>query len=184
MRAAIDEDQGAAARFAHRVAMDTPTLYAHAIAIEREAVERYSEFAERMDDLGNQAAAEIFGTLARLETEHLEELLERTAGMDLPRPAPQEYAWLDGAAPETAARELVFRLMTPRHALEIALAGEKRAAAFFESVIVTPGDAMLSALACEMAADEGDHIAMLEKLLETTPGPVVDWASIYEKEAG
>lgn len=184
MRSPFDEDQGAGARFAHRALMDTLKLYAHAIAIEREAVGRYSEFAERMDDLGNQAAADVFGTLAQLEAEHLEELLERTAGMDLPRVAAQEYAWLDGAAPETAARELVFRLMTPRHALEIALAGEKRAAAFFESVILTTGGAMLQALACEMAADEGDHILMLEKLLETTPGPVVDWASIYEKETG
>jgi len=165
------------------VAMDAPTIYAHSIAIEREAVARYSEFAERMDELGNQAAAEIFATLARLETEHLEELLARTRGMRLPEIAPGEYAWLYGAAPETAARELVFRLMTARNALEIALAGELRAVAFFESVILTGGDELLRSLAREMAADEGDHIAMLEKLLEATPGPVVDWASVYDKEA-
>ena len=163
--------------------MDPLTLYGHAIAIEREAVARYSEFAERMDDLGNEASAEIFATLARMETEHLEQLLERTRGMQLPAISPGEYAWLDRAAPETAARELVFRLMTPRHALEIALAGETRAAAFFESVILTTSDELLRSLAREMAADEGDHIAMLEKLLETTPGPIVDWASVYEKEA-
>jgi len=163
--------------------MDAPTLYAHGIAIEREAVARYSEFAERMDDLGNEAAAEIFATLARLETEHLEELLARTRGMRLPEIAPGEYAWLCGAAPETAARELVFRLMTARNALEIALAGELHAAAFFESVMLTSGDALLRSLAREMAADEAEHIEMLEKLLETTPGPVVDWASVYDKEA-
>ena len=163
--------------------MNPPALYAHAIAIEREAVERYSEFAERMDDLGNQAAAEIFALLARLETEHLEALLAHSAGMTLPALDDREYRWLDGPAPETAARELVFRLMTPRHALEIALQGEKRAAAFFESVIMTADDAMLRALAREMAGDEGDHIAMLEKLLERTPSPVVDWASVYEKDA-
>ena len=160
--------------------MDALALYAHAIAIEREAVERYSEFAERMADLGNEAAAEIFATLARMESEHLEALLARSAGMKLPRLAPREYAWLDAGAPETAARELVFRLMTPRHALEIALAGEKRAAAFFERVIMTTDDAMLRAAATEMAADEGDHIVMLEKLLDNTPS-AVDWASVYAK---
>ena len=144
-------------------------LYAHAIAIEREAAARYSEFAERMDDLGNEAAAQVFATLARLEAEHLIELLKRTEGMDLPGLAAHEYAWLDSGAPETAARELVFRLMTPRHALEIALAGEKRAAAFFESVVMTADDPMLSALAAELAADETDHIVMIEKLLEKTP---------------
>lgn len=158
-------------------------LYAHAIAIEREAAERYSEFAERMDDLGNAAAAEVFATLARLEAEHLDELLKRTADMALPGLAAHEYAWLDAAAPESAARELVFRLMTPRYALEIALAGEKRAAAFFESVVMGAQDAMLSALATEMAADETDHIVMIEKLLEKTPSAIVDWASAYERES-
>jgi rubrerythrin len=162
--------------------MDAPGLYAHAIAIEREAVERYTEFSWRMSDAGNDAAAEVFGTLARMEAQHLDELLKRTQPMKLPALAPREYSWLDAGAPETAARELVFRLMTPRHALEIALAGEKRAAAFFEQAIMTSDDALLRALATEMAADEGDHITMLEKLLEATP-PAVDWASVYEKEA-
>jgi rubrerythrin len=161
--------------------MDTLNLYAHAIAIEREAVERYSEFAERMDDLGNEAAAEIFATLARMEVAHLGELVARTAGAKLPKLAPHEYAWLDNAAPETAARELVFRLMTPRHALEIALAGEKRALAFFEGAMLGTADPMVRTLARELAADETDHIAMLEKLLERTP-PVVDWASVYDRE--
>jgi rubrerythrin len=161
--------------------MDTPALYAHAIAIEREAVQRYTEFSWRMADAGNDAAAEVFGTLARLEAQHLGELLKRTRKMKLPGLAPREYAWLDAGAPETAARELVFRLMTPRHALEIALAGEKRAAAFFERVVLTASDAALRALAAGMAADEGAHVALLEQLLETTP-PVLDWASVYERE--
>jgi rubrerythrin len=160
----------------------TAELYAHAIAIEREAAARYSEFAERMADLGNDAAAEVFGTLARLEAEHLDELAKRTADMPLPALAAHEYAWLDGGPPEAAARELVFRLMTPRHALEIALAGEKRAAAFFESVVMTAGDALLRVLATEMAADETDHIVMIEKLLERTPSAIVDWAAAYERE--
>ena len=155
-------------------------LYAHAIAIEREATARYLEFAERMSDLGNDPVAEIFGTLATLEAEHLVELLERTAEMALPEFAGGEYRWLSGSAPETVDRELVFRLMTPRHALEIALLAENRAAAFFESVVLTADDALLRALACEMAADEADHVAMLEKLLESTPDPVVDWASVYQ----
>lgn len=162
--------------------MNRLTLYAHAIAIEREAVARYSEFAERMSDLGNEAAAEVFATLAQMEGEHLEELAKRTAGAELPRLAEGEYSWLDSAAPETAARELVFRLMTPRHALEIALAGEKRAVAFFEHVILTADDPALRALAVELAADEAEHIAMLERLLEHTPSPIVDWASVYERD--
>jgi rubrerythrin len=150
-------------------------LYAHAIAIEREAAERYAEFAERMEDLGNRAAAEVFARLAGFEAQHLEALLARTAGIALPALAPHQYCWLDAGAPETAARELVFRLMTPRQALAIALHAEERAQAFFEHVLMTAADPALRALAREMAADEGEHIFMLEKLLRKTPQPLPGW---------
>jgi rubrerythrin len=155
-------------------------LYAHAIAIEREAAERYTEFAQRMDDLGNQALTELFATLARLETEHLQTLERRTDGVALPRLQSHQYRWLDAAAPETAARELIFRLMTPHDALRIALGAEQRAHAFFEHVLMTAEDPALRGLAREMAADEGEHIALIEQLLERTPSPLVDWASVYE----
>ena len=56
-----------------------------------------------------------------------------------------------------------------------------RAAAFFERVVLTAADAGLRALAAQMAADEDEHVALLEQMLETTP-PVTDWASIYERE--
>jgi rubrerythrin len=163
--------------------VSVPELYAHAIAIEREAAERYAEFAERMEDLGNQATAEVFARLAGFEAEHLEALLARTAGIALPALASHEYRWLDAGAPETAARELVFRLMSPRQALAIALHAEQRAQAFFEQVLMTADDPALRGLAREMAADETEHVVMLEKLLETTPGPIVDWASVYERGA-
>ena len=150
-------------------------LYAHAIAIEREAAERYSEFAERMADLGNDAVAELFDRLAGFEAEHLETLLRRSDGVTLPIPAAGAYKWLDAAAPETGARELLFRLMTPRHALEIALAAEKRAQAFFEHVLTTAEDPALRALAKEMAAEELEHVKLVEQLLADTPDPNVDW---------
>src|SRR4051812_43419003 len=61
-----------------------PELYAHAIAIEREAAERYGELARHMADRGNEALAEVFATLARMESEHLDALQMRTAGVALP----------------------------------------------------------------------------------------------------
>lgn len=155
-------------------------LYAHAIAIEREAAERHTEFAQWMQDLGNEAVADVFATLAGFETEHLQALERRTEGVVLPALEPQQYRWLDAGAPETAARELVFRLMTPRHALAISLGAEKRAQAFFEHVLMTAGDPALRGLAREMAADESEHTALIEQLLERTPDPLVDWASVYE----
>ena len=155
-------------------------LYAHAIAVEREAAERYAEFAQRMNDLGDEAVAGVFGRLARLEEEHLGALERRTAGLALPRLETHEYRWLDAGAPETVARELVYRLMTPHAALAIALGAERRAQAFFEHVLAEAQDPALRALAREMAADEREHVAMIEQLLERTPEALVDWASLYQ----
>ena len=104
-----------------------PALLAHAIAIEREAVERYAEFAARMRDLGNDEAAGVFAALARLQGSHLETLKQRARGMELPQVDASQHAWLDSGAPVPAARELVFRMMTPRDAIQIALNAERRA---------------------------------------------------------
>jgi rubrerythrin len=154
-------------------------LYAHAIAIEREATERYAELSERMLDLGNEAVATVFATLARLETEHLMALERRTEGVVLPQLAGSEYSWI--GAPETAARELVFRLMTPHDALRIALGAEKRAQAFFERVLLSTPDPALRALAREMAAEEREHAALLTRMLESTPAPL-GAALVFAKE--
>ena len=154
-------------------------LYAHAIAIEREAAERYAEFARFMADLGNQAVAELFGRLAGLEAEHLEALLRRTDGVTLPEASAASCRWLDSGAPETGARELIFRLMTPRHALEIALAAEHRAEAFFQDVFATADDPALRALAQEMAMEEREHVQLIEGLMARTPDANVDWAVLY-----
>jgi rubrerythrin len=164
-----------------RLIQSPAELYAHAIAIEREAAERYSEFAERMDDEGREDLARIFGTLARAEAEHLDTLLARTEGIAVPAVAEGQYRWLDAGAPETAARELVYRLMTPRQVLAIALVAEQRAQAFFEHVYWTSSDPALRALAREMAAEEREHVAFIARLLEQTPEPSLNHTLIFEK---
>jgi rubrerythrin len=148
-----------------------PELYAHAIAIEREAAERYAELAARMQDEGREDLGRVFRLLADLESEHLQTLEARTLDVALPTIAEGRHHWLDAGAPETAARELVFRLMTPRMALAVALDAELRALAFFEGVFMTCDDPALRALAREMAADEQEHAALLARILEETPDP-------------
>lgn len=154
-------------------------LYAHAIAIEREAAERYAELAQLMDDQGNDDVSAVFRSLAVFEAEHLDTLEARTAGLSLPQIGPGEYAWLDAGAPETAARELVFRLLTPRHALAIALQAEHRAQQFFADVRASATDPALRALAQEMEAEERGHIAMVEQVMARTPDVRVDWATVF-----
>jgi len=157
----------------------TGELFAHAIAIEREAAARYAELGERMGDLGNDLVAELFLRLARLEKDHEQELLRRAAGLKLPALPRAEYAWLDDGSPERAPHDLVLNLLTPHSALQIALQAEERAAAFFEAARKQAADPALAAMAAEMAAEEGVHVAWVKSAIRRTPNPVVDWNAIF-----
>jgi rubrerythrin len=143
-------------------------LYVHAIAIEREAAERYAEFARSMSDQGNHTVAALFRLLSSLETKHLDELKRKTSAVDLP-PLTSDYSWRDEDAPESGARHLVFPQMTERHALLIALRAEKSARAFFEHAARVWADAATRELAREMAAEEAEHVTLIERMLERTP---------------
>jgi len=81
-------------------------LYAHAIALEREAAERYAQFAQRMKDEGRDDLAALFGTLARQEGEHLETLERRTEGVALPELRGSQYKWLDSGPPDDAHADI------------------------------------------------------------------------------
>ena len=158
-----------------------PELYAHALAIEREAAARYLEFAEHMADEGNEQVAALFRSLAHFEADHARELEDATRGMTLPEIPQGEYAWLDEGSPETGAHDLLFRLMTPHDALEIALAAEQRAKRFFETVFHATRDEALRDLALEMARDEEDHVDWVRRALESNPDPHIDWGKVLDE---
>jgi len=163
-------------------AVRTPNeLYAHALAIEREAAARYLEFAERMANEGNDHVATLFRSLARFEAEHVDQLVDATRDMALPEIAAGEYAWLDAGAPETAAHDLLFRLMTPHDALQIALEAERRARRFFDEVYEDASDPTLRELALDMAREEDDHVAWVERALAANPDPHIDWEKVLEQ---
>jgi rubrerythrin len=154
-------------------------LYAHALAIEREGAARYGEFAARMADEGNEAVAQLFAELAGFEGKHASALERECDGMALPAIAPGEYAWLDAGAPETAAHDLLFQLMTPHDALEIALSAELRAQSFFEQVLDRAADPRLRDLAAAMVQEEQAHAAWVREALARTPDPHVDWDDVF-----
>jgi rubrerythrin len=149
--------------------------------MESEAAARYAELAVRMADEGRDELARTFENLARQEAGHLEALQRMTAGVELPAIDAGRYHWLDSGAPETAARELVLRLMTPRQALSIALHAERRARRFFEEIQWTTTDPALRVLAREMAEEEREHASLLAALLGSTPGPDLGGTLIFER---
>jgi rubrerythrin len=154
--------------------------YANALAIEREAAARSVQFAEYLEDHGEQATAELFRRLARFEEQHVEELERRTAGMPLPALRPWEFSWLDDAPAERVDHQFVFHLMTPHDALTIALGAEKRAQALYEQAIETSDDPEVKRLARELAGEELEHIAWLEDGLKQVPRPLVSEADFEQ----
>jgi rubrerythrin len=146
-------------------------LYAHALAIEHEAEARYRELASHMADVGNDVLLNLFRQLAQFEGEHAFRLAKQSVGVDIPLLAPGEYAWLDSGAPVPEARALVFRMMTPRMALEIALAAEERAKAFFEQILAESRNSAIRHLAADFAAEEESHVAWVKEALARLPRP-------------
>ena len=61
----------------------------------------------------------------------------------------------------------------------MALAAERRAFEFFDSIRLRALDPALVAFAREMAAEEGVHIAWVQSALRRTPDPVVDWEHVF-----
>ena len=139
-------------------------FYAHALAIEREAAERYREFEGYFAARGEAVLAAICGMLARMEAEHYAQLARAAEGLELPEPDPA-YGWSTDAPAESAPRKEFYRITNAEQLLEIALEGEIRAQRFFAWVAASASDATVRTLAQEMAQEEARHIRWVSQAL-------------------
>jgi rubrerythrin len=153
-------------------------FYAHALAIEREAADRYAEFETWFADRGEDVLAGLCRNLGELERSHLHKVERACHGMALQPIDASRYRWIEAGSPEAPARELFYRVAEPRHLLEIALQAECDALAFFEWAGRTSDDAAVRGLAREMAADEEEHVRWMAGALEYRPARHVDWERI------
>jgi rubrerythrin len=147
-------------------------FYAHALAIEREAVARYREFEAWYADRGEEALSRLCGALARVEAEHEAALSRGCASLALPALAPGEHRWLDRGSPEAPAREFFYRVVTPRQLLEIALKAEMDARDFFESAATGEGLPEVREAAVEMAQEESLHVEWVLAAIAKYPAPI------------
>jgi rubrerythrin len=153
-----------------------PELYAHALAMEREAAKRFAELEQLMRDTGIEHVAEEFGKIGREEKEQYELLALGTAGRELPEVGGWEYSW-HFLGPEAD------RVETPtnaREAIAFALRTERRTQHFYGDVAENALDEAVRAFAAEMAADERRHVLRLELLLAREP----EAAPPSEEDAG
>jgi len=156
-------------------------FYAHALAIEREAAERYAEFETWFHDRGEEVLAGLCRTLAEMEGAHFLQLARACNGLRIPSLAAGEYRWLEAGPPEAVAREAFYRIATPRQLLEIALHAECNALAFFEWVVRSAGSEPVRALAREMASEEMQHVRWVQQALEYGPSSHLDWEKLLAR---
>lgn len=156
---------------------DIGAFLLHAVVLEDEAASRYDELAETMEVHHNDEVAKLFRQMAGYSRLHLAEATElaaRHAG-GLPDLKPWELEWPGSESPESAPLEESHYLMTPHHALELALLAERAAHGFYANVAQRSPDAHIRNLAAEFAAEEAEHVEALEQWLERYPPPPRAW---------
>ncbi len=146
----------------------------HAYAMETEAAERYSEFADSMEMHNNREVAELFRKLARIEQRHADQILEYMGWKQSPVSA-AGYRWEGVEGPESADPTELHYLMQPYHALQIALHNEKRARNFFTHLAKVTANAGVRKAALEMEEEEAEHVRLIEEWIKRTPKPDKNW---------
>jgi rubrerythrin len=148
-----------------------------ALAMEREAVERYTEFADAMEVHNNRDVAAMFRTMAQYEGKHAEQIMAQMGWKDAPEPPTGGFGWPELEAPETVPIDEVHYLMQPWHALQLALAAEQRAEAFFGELAQSATSESVRRAALELQAEEHEHVELVRAWLEKVPVPDGDWAT-------
>ncbi len=146
-------------------------LFAVAYRIEADAVERYHLLADQMETHNNAELAFVFRDLARAEGIHRDEIQRMAGDIDVVAHASRMPDWRRGESPEEADLGAAHYLMTPWHALKMALAGEERALSYFQHVVATANDPKVQEMAKEFVEEEAEHVNLCHRLLRKYPAP-------------
>ncbi len=152
-------------------------LFAVAYQIEADAVDRYNLLADQMETHNNLELVAVFRDLSRAEAIHRDEIRRLAGNVDVVAHARRMAKWSRGESPEEASLADAHYLMTPWHALQLALAGEQRALAFFKSIVETTNDAEIKKAADELVEEEAEHVNLVHRLLRKYPRPADTWSS-------
>jgi len=159
-------------------------LLAIAYRIELDAVERYGLLADQMETHNNPELTKVFRDLSKAESIHAAEIREMAGDTDLnARPSALHSIWPKGESPEEVDLGAAHYLMTPWHALQLCLAGEKRALAFFTSIAETAKDAKVKEMAAELLEEEAEHVNLVYRLMRKYPEPTDSWSQDVDPPA-
>lgn len=149
-----------------------------AALIEKEAEERYLVFADQLGKRYRGDAADFFIMMARNERRHGSELAERRKLLfgDTPSRVTSTMMEPDIEAP---GFEKAIRFMSPRHALEVAMASEVKAYEFYDRVLYIDKflhdilDPTVRNLIQELRDEEEGHQRLLNEMKARYPDTLV-----------
>lgn len=145
-----------------------------AYAMENDARDRYTEFADQMDVHNNPEVAQFFRKLARIEGLHAVKIVKEMGWRKLPS-ASEAWMWRQSEAPESVPSGDLHYLMRPWHALELALDCEQRAVSFFTGITRSTAPADVKRIAREMAAEEREHVRLIQEWMKKVEQPDAAW---------
>lgn len=150
-------------------------LMLQALAMEQEAMQRYTDLADAMEMHNNTEVAGLFRRMADIEGRHAAQIMQRMGGERPPAPS-SAPAWEGFEAAETVGSDDVHYLMRPWHALQLALAAELRAERFFGALARAAADASVRDAALRLQQEEHEHVELIRAWLARVPQPEPDWA--------
>lgn len=150
---------------------DIETFLAHAIRLEEEAANRFSDLTALMKTYGNEEVAAFFNTMAGFSRQHLAQARARSGFHPMAAVPADAVSWPAGESPEATSMEASHYLMTVEYALELALEGEKRSLAFYQEVAESTEDPEVRLMAQEFVEEEADHVRQLEAWVARYPSP-------------
>jgi rubrerythrin len=148
-----------------------------AVLIEEEALERYEELMDQLEQHRTPAAARFFRSMARQEAKHAAKLAQRRRRLFGEEKCTVTRAMIfDIEAPDY---DSVRAFMTPREALDTALWAERKAGAFFAAAVPFVTDPEVRALFEELRQEETEHerlvLAEIDKLPPETKADPDDY---------
>lgn len=143
-----------------------------AATLEADAAEGYVRLAEIMEETDNEDVAALFtkfGEFSKLHLAEVREIQERELGQTF-SDSTASFDWPDSHSPEDPLAHVDLDGITPRRAIETALETERCACDFYSAVAGQTRSPEVQELAQEFTEEEAEHVAHLERWLETMSG--------------
>jgi rubrerythrin len=150
--------------------MNLRTFLAHAVKLEAAAAQGSDSVADAMQTWGNVEVEAFFRRMAEFSRRHLKEAMERAGFHHLSALPTDGYVWPDNTPPESPAWFGVDGLMGVEHAVDLALAAERRGFEFYAAIAQTDPDPRVRMMAEKFAEEEQGHVAELERVRQSLAG--------------